>query len=97
MSQELVVTAEFTAKTDMIKKLMQELAILVPLTRQEPGCIEYKMYKNLDQNKVLMVERFKNREALDLHLQAHYVRNFVDNMMPILVEEVSFGTWQEGS
>lgn len=98
MSNEILVSAEFTAKTNMIDRLIQELDMLVPLTRLEPGCIEYTMYKSLEnQDKVLMVERFKNREAFDFHLQTNYVRNFVDNLMPILVEEVKFGTWREES
>lgn len=96
MSNKILVSAEFTAKTNMIERLLQELDMLVPLTRLESGCIEYTMYKSLEnKDKVLMVERFKNRQAFDFHLQTNYVRNFVDNLMPVLVEEVKFGIWQE--
>ena len=94
MSKEYICTAEFTAKPGMIGKLIEESAKLVPLSRKEEGCLRYEMHSNLERSDVVFfIERFKDKAAFDVHATTPYIRNFVDNVVPVLVKDMKFGAY----
>ncbi len=98
MSTELICTAEFTAKPNRVEKLIEELSKLIPLTKQESGCLRYEMHRDLeDLNKVLMIERFKDKAAFDVHCSTEYIKKFKEKHAPDLVEDVKFGLYSEVS
>jgi hypothetical protein len=62
MAKEIVCTAEFIAKPNMLEKLIEELSKLIPLTKQEPGCLRYEMYRDLENPN----KDFSQTEVSDL-------------------------------
>ena len=47
-NKKLTVVAVVYAKPGFEKQVEQELLKLVPLTRKEPGCLQYDMHVNID-------------------------------------------------
>jgi quinol monooxygenase YgiN len=93
---ELVCTSEFTAKPNKVEKLVDALAQLIPLSRKEAGCIRYEMHRSTNNpDVVFFIERFKNQEAFDSHLNTPYVKNFVANEMPLLVDNLELKFYHE--
>lgn len=66
---KLTVVARIVAKKDCIESLKQELIRLVAPTRQETGCLEYRLHQD-DENPAafLFYENWANAESLELHL-----------------------------
>ncbi|MBY0377253.1 MAG: antibiotic biosynthesis monooxygenase [Gammaproteobacteria bacterium] len=96
MNTEFVCTAEFTAKSNMIEKLIAELSKLIPLARKEPGCLRYEMHRCLENpDVVFFIERYKNKAAFDFHCATDYVKNIVDEQIPALVEKAEFRIYSE--
>jgi len=54
-------------------------------TRDVPGCISYSIYKDLEDNNVLMLQtKWDNDSSLTLHIRSNIYRNL------LLVLEMSF-------
>ena len=78
MNENLICVARFTAKDGRLDDLKRALSALVPLTRQEEGCISYALHADLqDPNILTMIERFRDRDAFDLHSQSPYLQDFL--------------------
>lgn len=96
LQTELVYTVEFTANPNMAEELIEELRILIPQTRKEPGCVRYELHRSQENPDVLLfIERFKNQAAFEFHSNTPYVKNFIGNIGPKLVKEMKFGHFQD--
>ncbi|NNM58478.1 MAG: antibiotic biosynthesis monooxygenase [Legionellales bacterium] len=96
MHTEFVCTVKFTAKLNRVDMLIRELGKLIPLTKKEEGCIRYEMYQSLEHSDVVFIfERFKNEAAFNFHRTTEYVKSFMDNQAPNLVEQVKFTRYEE--
>ncbi|MGV2985996.1 putative quinol monooxygenase [Vibrio sp. E150_011] len=51
---------------------------LVKKTREEPGCIDYNCYKNIDDDSVMEVILFENTDAHQAHMSSPHVLAFLD-------------------
>lgn len=96
VTSEYICTATFVAKPGMINQLIEQLAKLIPHTRQEAGCIRYEMHQDLENpDAIFFIEKFQDKTAFEMHLGMDYVRNFLDSHLPKLVENVQISTYKE--
>lgn len=70
-------TAIITAKPGKRAELKAALQLLVAETVKEPGCIEFRIFENVeDAQKFVLWEVFVNRQALRDHLALPYTQAY---------------------
>jgi quinol monooxygenase YgiN len=73
---EIVVVGVFTAKAGKEAEFEGALRALIKKAHEEPGCVRYALHRSLDDPaKLVMVERWASREALDEHVTRPYMRD----------------------
>ncbi|WP_423063543.1 putative quinol monooxygenase [Candidiatus Paracoxiella cheracis] len=83
----------FTAKPNCTDELISALMKLINPTRSEDGCLLYELAIDKSNQRVLiMIEKFINAEALAIHAEQSYIKNFMENVMDKLCEKVA---WHE--
>ncbi len=66
---EVVVVAVLTAKPGRERELEEALRGVVGASHEEPGCVRYALHRGADDPaKLVTVERWSSRDALDEHL-----------------------------
>ena len=92
-NEKITVHAKLTAKKDKFDELLKALEIWAAETRDDPGCEYSEVIQNIDNPSLItLVEKYTNYAAFKAHMQLPAIRNFIDNLKSILVEEthVSF-------
>ena len=82
----IVNIATFRAKDGMGQALGSALAKVVPLTRQEPGCLRYDLLSN-EENEWVMIEFWENEEAIAEHLAQPYIIEVLGKLDELLSGE----------
>jgi quinol monooxygenase YgiN len=78
MAKQLTVVAFIRAKEGMENELGERILRLVPLSRDEPGCIDYNTHQDRDDPRQwVMYENWRDRADLDRHFTMPYHREFV--------------------
>ncbi len=81
----LVMLAVLQARPGQHDQLRAALMALVPLTREEPGCIDYTLFEQADApGTFYMRESFADRAALDAHIAAPYFQAFAKRFDELL-------------
>ncbi len=71
----IYVVAELRLKPGMADKAVAEARKVVAGTVKEDGCIFYDMHRSIhDPDKLVVVERWASREALDRHMQTPHLK-----------------------
>ena len=71
----IYVIAELTLKPGSAERAAAEARKAVAGTNTEAGCIFYQMHLNVsDPTKLIVVERWQSREALDAHLHTPHLK-----------------------
>lgn len=66
-------------------QLVDALQALVPLSRQEPGCIRYDLHVDRADTSVLIVyEIWRDQQALDEHASSAHFQRFLKAAEPLL-------------
>ncbi|WP_167088678.1 putative quinol monooxygenase [Massilia frigida] len=82
----LVFSVTLTAKPDAGPALIELAAMLVPLSRAEPGCIRYDFLQSPHTpNKFVFFEVWKSRADLDEHYQTPHFKTLAAQL-PALIE-----------
>ena len=70
------------------------LRSIVVQSRNDPGCLSYLIYRDLEDNNVLMLQgNWKSRENLNVHIRSDEYRNLLLVMeMSLKQPEVRFDT-----
>jgi quinol monooxygenase YgiN len=77
MTPTCTLTATLHTKPEKRKELLELLQSFVPLSRSEPGCVDYHFHvSDSDANVFYFYENWTNREALDVHLQLPYQKEW---------------------
>lgn len=99
-NKKLTVLAIVWVKPGLEDKTRGELLKLVPLTHQEPGCINYDMHVNIDLETLkenpriyMFYENWRSREDWDLHMKMPYLQNWVA-MSSKLTEKIELTIWE---
>jgi quinol monooxygenase YgiN len=79
------------AKPGARDELIKALTKLVEPTRLEPGCLQYELLADTENTHFfIMLEKFADQKALELHEEQPYIKHFVENEMNLLCEQVSW-------
>jgi len=82
----LVLSATFTAKPDARQALLELAAMLIPLSRAEPGCLRYDFLQSPHTpDQFVFFELWESRADLDEHFQKPYFK-ILEERLPSLIE-----------
>ncbi len=103
-NKKLTVLAIVHVKPGKEKIAKEELMKLVPLTHQEPGCINYDMhinvgtewhnYKKENPRLYMFYENWRSREDWDLHMQMPYLQRWINEIAPKVTEKIELSIWE---
>ena len=73
----IVLTAELAVAEGKGNDVVEEFKKLVPKVLQDPGTIAYTINQAVDNpDKILVYEKYENREALQYHGQTEHFKEF---------------------
>jgi quinol monooxygenase YgiN len=74
----IVINAEFYIIPEQKQQFLNEISELIQSSRKEEGCVSYQLYQAVtDENNFVMVEKWENPQAFELHNKMSYLQNFV--------------------
>lgn len=82
----------FVAKRERATDLLEQLVALEQASRAEPGCIAYRVFRDMDQaDRFVLVEEWSDRAALEAHNMQPHVTRFVAAVGDLLLEPFVVG------
>ncbi len=86
MSTPIVVIARWQVAEEAIDEVLALLPALRQRTLEEPGCLGYEVLRGLDDGqRITIVERYRDRAAIDAHRDsAHYRELVAARIVPLL-------------
>lgn len=86
----LTLTATWRAREGEEAEIERILRTMVPLSRQEPGCITYTaMRSEEDPREFLLFEQYRDAEAFEAHQASeHFQRHVLAGAIPRLESRV---------
>jgi len=89
MMQKKRVIAQLFIKPNSILEFKNMANGLIKKTREEKGCHSYCLYQDiLDSNQFVFVEEYSNQEALNIHFNSEYLKEFVANISNLQLKEM---------
>ncbi|HEY6008776.1 MAG TPA: putative quinol monooxygenase [Geobacteraceae bacterium] len=83
----LTVVAKVVAKGNCIEDVKAELLKLVPPTRREEGCLEYRLHQDTEDPGVfIFYENWESPASLERHMNTLHFRDFVAAVDGMLAE-----------
>lgn len=90
VAKRYLVEGAFDAYVQLVTELADQ-------SRKEPGCIEYALYVNREQNIAATMETWENQECLDAHIAIVLAQGYpaklnahADPNRPTLVEKYEY-------
>jgi quinol monooxygenase YgiN len=85
----LTVVAKVVARKDCVELVQAELLRLIAPTRQEEGCIEYRLHQDHDNPAVfIFYEHWENEVSLGRHMESDHFGNYVRAVEGMLEEKI---------
>ncbi len=79
LSQEITIIGYATVEDEYKEIFLAQAGQMVALNRREPGCIQSIVLQDMtDNNKFVLHEVWKNREAWTTHLQQKHIADFIE-------------------
>lgn len=86
---KLTVVARVTAKKGCVEAVKSELLKLIVPTREESGCIEYKLHQDNDNPGVFVFyETWESPACLEAHMNTDHFNSYVSVVTPMIEEKV---------
>ena len=83
------VIATLEAQPGKEEVVRQALLSLVPLTREEEGCVEYHLHECLGQEgRFVFYENWKTKEDWEKHLQMPYMQEALGNAAELFSNQI---------
>lgn len=74
----VTVVAKVTAKDEAVETVKAELLTLVTETRQEEGCIEYRLHQDQDNPAIFVFyENWKSLACLEHHMNSRHFQKYL--------------------
>lgn len=84
----VTVAAQINARPEHLAFVKSELLKLVVPTRQEAGCIEYRLHQDLDDPALfLFFETWEDRASLEQHLASGHFKRYAEAVTPCIVDK----------
>lgn len=85
----VTIVAKVTAKTDQIEAVKSELLKMITPTRQEEGCIEYRLHQDNDNPAVfLFYENWQSAACLEQHINSPHFKEYAAATGELITEKV---------
>lgn len=85
----VTVVATVTAKTDAIEAVKAELLKMLVPTRQEEGCIEYRLHQDHDNPAIFVFyENWENLTCLEQHMNSPHFQAYVAAVGDLIADKV---------
>jgi len=85
----VTVVAKIVAKKDSIEKVKTELLKMVPLTRSEEGCIEYRLHQDNDHPATFVFfENWESKACLEKHMLSAHFKTYIQAVEGKIEEKV---------
>jgi quinol monooxygenase YgiN len=92
----LTVVATIRAKPGQERVLREELLALIPITRQEPGCLNYDLHEAVGTpGSFLFHENWISKQHLDDHLARPHLQAFLGKADTLLAEPPQITLWEQ--
>lgn len=92
----IVISAVMKAKEGSGDDLEKVIKTYAPKFLQDPGCIEYKAHRRLDNpNSFFFYEKYENDEALKFHSSAPHFKEMFGAMKALLDGRPEIGMYKE--
>lgn len=74
----LTIVASIKAKSDRIKLVKAALEKLIPITRDEEGCLQYDLHQDNDYPEhFIFIENWETRELWQNHMNAPHIAEYL--------------------
>lgn len=84
----VTVVAKLVVKTDAVEPVKAELLKLLAPTRQEEGCIEYRLHQDKsDPDVFIFYENWENMACLERHMTTPHYRNYIAAVAEFVAEK----------
>ncbi|NVO00470.1 MAG: antibiotic biosynthesis monooxygenase [Geobacteraceae bacterium] len=86
---KVTVVAKLTVREDAIELVRVELLKMIAPTRQEEGCIEYRLHQdNENPAGFIFYENWQNLECLMNHLNSAHYQAYVAAVGDLIIEKI---------
>ena len=93
-ANSLTVVATCKAKPGQEAALRHELLALIPITRKEPGCLNYDLHQAADNPGLFLFhENWTSKQHLDDHLARPHLQAFLAKAGELLAEPPQITLW----
>ena len=85
----VTIVAKITAKNDAIEAVKAALLKMVTPTRQEEGCMEYRLHQdNGDPAVFVFYENWKSLTCLEQHVNSRHFHAYVAAVADLIAEKI---------
>jgi quinol monooxygenase YgiN len=85
----VTIVAKVTAKSGQIEAVRTELLKMIAPTRQEEGCIEYRLHQdNYDPAVFLFYENWQNAACVEQHMNSLHFKAYVAAVGDLIADKV---------
>ena len=85
---KVTVVAKVVAKRESVERVRGELLSLIKPTRNEEGCIEYRLHQdNEDPAVFIFYENWESEACLARHMESDHFKNYVSAIDGMLEEK----------
>lgn len=89
------VMALITGKDETKSDLAKELSAVVPIVRQEKGCLRYDLHESAEGKPVFMFyETWESKEALAAHSKAPHMMEMREKIKGLVVAPAEITLWR---
>jgi quinol monooxygenase YgiN len=88
---KITVVAKVVAKNEAIEPVKAELLKMIAPTRQEAGCLEYRLHQDRQDPAVFVFyENWENLSCLEQHLNSAHFQNYVAAVASLISDKVVY-------
>jgi quinol monooxygenase YgiN len=96
MNGVVTVTARLHVRAGAEDSFLHAAATCVAATREESGCIEYRLHRHADEaGTFIFYENWASKADLDAHARSAHLAAFRAEVEPLLVDEINIELWAE--
>ena len=85
--QPLFVIAEIKPKPEHFEEAVEAVAGIMPQTRDEPGCRDFRMFEQPAESRFFLFEEWDGEADLAAHYEQPYTKSVFENYAAWLSEE----------
>ena len=84
----IIVHATLTPKEGKLDEIVEKAQYLIKESKEHKGNISYNLYKNVEENTLLFVEKWKCQKGLDKHMEKEVFIKFGESIKDLLASEL---------